>query len=49
MGAKVSIAYTARLADGTLFDERPEADPLTFTTDEGELSRPRGLRPSQLC
>lgn len=34
-GAKVTVSYVGRLADGTVFDERPVEDPLTFTTDEG--------------
>ncbi|KAG7673991.1 hypothetical protein Ndes2526B_g02530 [Nannochloris sp. 'desiccata'] len=33
-GATVTIAYTARLADGTVFDERDNSSPLVFTTDE---------------
>lgn len=34
-GSQCTIAYTARLPDGTVFDARSEEDPLTFTTDEG--------------
>ena len=40
-GASATVAYAARLPDGTVFDERGEADPLTFTTEEGEV--PEGL------
>eukprot|EP00887_Chlorella_sp_A99_P000151 scaffold16.g151.t1 len=34
-GAKVAVAYMGRLADGTVFDERSEKEPLEFTIDEG--------------
>ena len=40
-GASVTVFYTGRRPDGTVFDARPEADPLTFTTEEGEV--PEGL------
>jgi FKBP-type peptidyl-prolyl cis-trans isomerase len=30
------VSYVGRLADGTVFDERREEDPLEFITDEGE-------------
>lgn len=33
-GATVTIAYTARLADGTVFDQRDDSNPLVFITDE---------------
>lgn len=33
-GATVTIAYTARLADGTVFDQRDDSNPLVFVTDE---------------
>ncbi len=35
-GSQCTIAYTARLPDGTVFDARSQEDPLTFTTDEGK-------------
>lgn len=35
--AKVKIRYTARLADGTIFDERGEGEELEFLADEGVL------------
>ncbi len=34
-GAKVRVAYTAALVDGTVFEERTEAEPLEFVTEEG--------------
>jgi FK506-binding protein 4/5 len=33
-GATVTIAYTARLADGTVFDEYTDSEPLVFVTDD---------------
>jgi hypothetical protein len=33
--AKVKVAYTARLVDGTVFDERGEGNELEFVTEEG--------------
>ncbi|PRW33606.1 peptidyl-prolyl cis-trans isomerase FKBP62-like isoform A [Chlorella sorokiniana] len=36
-GSQCTIAYTARLPNGTVFDARSEEEPLTFTTDEGQV------------
>lgn len=38
-GAKVTIRYTARLADGTVFDQRGEGNELVYTTDEEQVRR----------
>ena len=35
--ATVTIRYTARLEDGTVFEERGEGNELEFVTDEGRL------------
>lgn len=35
-GATVTVAYTGRLPDGGVFDERGAGDPLVFVTEEGE-------------
>jgi FK506-binding protein 4/5 len=35
-GATVTVTYTGRLADGTVFDERAAAAPLVFVTEEGQ-------------
>eukprot|EP00798_Chlamydomonas_sp_ICE-L_P010803 gene10803-16952_t len=40
-GAKVTVRYTGRLSDGSIFDQHGEGDEFTFTTDEGEV--PEGL------
>lgn len=31
----MSVAYTAKLEDGTVVEERTEAEPLTFVVEEG--------------
>lgn len=36
-GDTVSIHYTGKLADGTIFDSSVDQDPLTFTLGKGEL------------
>lgn len=41
-GAKVTIRYTARLADGTVFDQRGEGNELVYTTDEEQVRGWRG-------
>ncbi|KAL4857094.1 Peptidyl-prolyl cis-trans isomerase [Chlorella vulgaris] len=35
-GAQVTLTYTARLPDGTVFDEKSADAPLQFTVDEGQ-------------
>ncbi len=34
-GAKVTLRYTARLVDGTVFDERGEGNELEAVTEDG--------------
>lgn len=45
--AKVTVRYTARLEDGTIFDERGEGNELEFLADEGTWSE--SMSSLQMC
>jgi len=42
-GAKVTLRYTARLVDGTVFDERGEGNELEAVTEDGASLRHNAL------